>query len=190
MAWFVRVLDPSRRPRLPRAQLVVFLLVVLGCARGPAPAVAPLPSPIELSVSEGEFEGVIDGIRIVPAPDAAEEALAADARLRAQAETFLERRGGTTADSIRSAARLEIDRRVERVRKRSWSSDPDASGVRLVERDEAVVVLRLLRAESGAEAWRAEARTVVGNPPNDSEIDSQTFPRLLEAALERLPAAR
>lgn len=179
-----RAAQPRRSGRrIPLATGPIFLLLALaGCIRPPASDL--LPRPIEVVASPAEDLRSISSITVVntTANEGADEAA-----LRAGAEDLLRRRGFTISSGEPADATLELAHRVERVRKRSWSSDPDASGARLVERHEAVLALRLVRRVDGIEQWRSEARTLLDVAPSDADAVARSFPRLLDAALGRLP---
>ena len=103
---------------------------------------------------------VIDAVHLLPvefAPGALGDRTIGDA-LDANAAEMLERRSVRLVAAIEAAPRLAISARSERVSRRTWSSDPDASALREVEIEEAVVVLRLFDGGGTEPAWLAEAR--------------------------------
>lgn len=179
-----RAIRPRRSGlRISLATAPIVLLVLLaGCSRPPSSDL--LARPVDVVVTTAEDLRSISSITVV---NATPNDRGDQAALVARAEDLLRRRGFAISNGEPADATLELAHRVERVRKRSWSSDPDASGTRLVERHESVLALRIVRREDGVERWRSEARTLLDVAPSDADAVARSFPRLLDAALGRLP---
>lgn len=86
---------------------------------------------------------------------------------------------------------LELSLRKERVSRKTYSSDPDASGARMVERTEAILTLRAVDHRRGVEIWRCDARGLLPEP-DLAFVESETdlWNRLLERALAEVPSRR
>lgn len=78
--------------------------------------------------------------------------------LRKQATAVLASKGYRSTDPDTSDARLALTLSTDRVTRRTWSSDPDASALRNVAVDEAVVVASLFVDASTEAVWTGEAR--------------------------------
>ena len=121
---------------------------------------------------------------ISPTPSLATE-------LRTQAENALRAKGYSVAASNDSDLILEIAHRTEPVKRRTWSSDPDASSPKLVERTDAVLTLRARGRSDDAEVWSCDARAPLPESgqafaPSMDEL----WTELLEHALAKVPARR
>jgi len=193
-----RRLDLARPAAAPAIALGLALLCGLpGCAAndvrvdaGDAERIAQ----VERIAVEIADPGALDPAPASPGPGGAiPEALAAS--LRDEAERALRAKGYTVADAAGNAGGAEVvlllagHRLPTRVR--SWSSDPDASAARLVEREEAVLALRARRRDDGEVIWRADARATLPEPERPFGPDAEaTWSRLLDDALARVPQRR
>lgn len=142
--------------------------------------------------NEAEADAVAD-VRS-PTPDPAlgpplDPAL--ESTLRIRAEEALRAKGYAIGSADESDLILELAPRNESVARRTWSSDPDASGARIVQRSEAVLVLRARSRGDSAEHWTCEARARLP----ESELvfgtsEEGVWSRVLAGALERVPDRR
>ncbi|HPG28541.1 MAG TPA: hypothetical protein PLW10_23115, partial [Myxococcota bacterium] len=105
-------------------------------------------------------------------------------------DTWLSERGYHVAEDGGSDLQLAVSAKVDRVTRRTWSSDPDASALRDVELEEVVVVLRAFDGASPAEALRVEARRRLPDRalPFAPSLD-ELYRRTLGDAIDAFPAA-
>lgn len=116
---------------------------------------------------------------------------ATTASLLDRAEDALVRKGYAIEGPETSDLMLELSLRKERVSRKTYSSDPDASGVRMVERTEAILTLRAIDPRRGVEIWRCDARGRLPEPELAFvESESELWHTLLERALDEVPARR
>ena len=111
--------------------------------------------------------------------------------LRSQAEAVLRAKGYSIADAVDGDLILEIAHRTEPVSRRTWSSDPDASALKIVHRTDAVLALRGRDRNDDREVFFCDARAPLpesGRPfaPSMDEL----WTELLEHALTKVPARR
>jgi len=74
---------------------------------------------------------------------------------------ILTRKGYRVGPAEGSDLRISIAGRVERVTRRTWSSDPDASALENVEVSEAVLVVSAFDDRSNEAVWSVEARSLL-----------------------------
>ena len=105
--------------------------------------------------------------------------------LQARAESDLRAKGYSIATDD-DVPILEIALHTEQVERRTWTSDPDASASKLVERTEAVVSLRAR--DGNGELWFCDAHAVLPKPgmPFAPKLDD-VWAQLLERALAKVP---
>lgn len=144
---------------------------------------------ITVAASDGDAVSRASALRVALHEDAATSVSPA---LRAQAEDALRAKGYSVAavGSEDGDLVLEISARTEPVTRRTWSSDPDASALVLVERTDAVLSLRA-RNNEDAEVWSCDARAPLpeSGRPFAPDMD-ELWTDLLERALAKLPARR
>ena len=115
----------------------------------------------------------------------------AQAELRARTENALRAKGYAIGSVSESDLILELTPRTESAPRRTWSSDPDASGVRIVRKPEAVLSLRARSRGASAEVWRCEARARLPEPGRRSTTNvDEVWSQLLAKALEQVPDRR
>ncbi len=113
---------------------------------------------------------------------------ALESALRARAEQALRAKGYAIGTAAESDLILELAPRHESVMRRTWSSDPDASGARVVQKSEAVLVLRALRGSEDTELWRGEARARLPDSALVFGTNAEAvWSQVLDRALERVP---
>ncbi len=116
---------------------------------------------------------------------------ALESTLRARAEEALRAKGYAIGSAAESDLILELAPRNESVARQTWSSDPDASGARIVKRPEAVLLLRARSRGESAVVWRGEARARL--PESELVIGTdaeEVWSQVLAKALERVPDRR
>lgn len=178
---------------LGRRLAAIATLTLVGCASGPvtidagdaAPlsrsatihvALAPRPES-EQPTADGAIEAALD-------PELA-------SALRAQTERALEARGYAIGSATDSDLVVELAPREQRTARRTWSSDPDASAARLVQRSEAVLGIRALSRSEGVEIWRCEARAKLPESARSPGARAtELWSRVLSRALEPVPERR
>lgn len=122
----------------------------------------------------------LDGSRPTTPPTPG-DALLIEARSR-----LVEKGYAIGASAVSSDAALELEVRTERVSRRTYSADTDANGIRLVERTEAIVSLRVV--ERGLPVWRCEARGRLPEPELAAlESTGDLLAKLLDRALAKVP---
>jgi len=169
------------------------MLLVIALAACAAPRVE-LRARVDADVSRARSVRVLPA-EVVPLEEgdgalgsAAREALSGE--LRRLAEAGLSERGYRVAEDGGSDLQLAVSAKVDRVTRRTWSSDPDASALRDVELEEVVVVLRAFDGASPAEALRVEARRRLPDRalPFAPSLD-ELYRRTLGDAIDAFPAA-
>jgi len=114
-----------------------------------------------------------------------------ESELRTHAEDALRAKGYAIGSASESDLILRLAPRSDTAPRRSWSSDPDASGPRIVRKPEAVIVLRAGRRGESAEVWRSEARARLADSHSTLGTSARTvWTRVLDKALERIPDRR
>lgn len=111
-----------------------------------------------------------------------------ESALLAHAENTLRAKGYAIGSAAESDLILELTPRQESVSRRTWSSDPDASGARIVQKSEAVLSLRARPDGESAEIWAGEARARL--PESELVFGTSTeevWIQVLAKALERVP---
>lgn len=128
-------------------------------------------------------------VRVAVAPGSPSPELAT--RMLARLETNLAARGySVVAGEAAADARVELSIRKQRVKRKTYSADTDANGERLVERTEAVVVLRAT-GEDRHELFRCEARGRLPEPPLAAlEREEDLVGKLVERAVARIAQRR
>ena len=110
-------------------------------------------------------------------------------RLLDRLEDALASKGYSLEPPAQSELSLELGLHKERVSRKTYSSDPDASGVRMVDRTEAILTLRAVDHRRGVEIWRCDARGRLPEPELAFVESEQTvWTTLLERALEEVPS--
>lgn len=191
---------PARASALAtRARVALSLGVpALGALSLAALLACATTEPIEIAAADATVlrDTATFHVRVV-APEEAQaaptEAVPAALReaLREQAERGLEARGYALGAAGASDRVLELAPRLRQVRQRSWSSDPDASGTRLVTRTEAVLALRARDSGGGAEVWGCDASAPLPTHARDrAEETERLFTRLLDDSLRHVPPRR
>lgn len=170
-------------------------LLWTGCATN------PLPIPIEVEASAGGPLATATALEVLPVrpakPTDRRLSPATADSLRQRAEEILRAKGHAIARVATTAGirgegdmLVEIVTGTEIVPRRTWSSDPDASGPRTVERTEQVLRVRVHSRVHALEIWRSEARRTLrgGSPPGSTDgVDEKAWRELLEAAMNRAP---
>ncbi|MBW2499870.1 MAG: hypothetical protein JRF61_21510 [Deltaproteobacteria bacterium] len=106
--------------------------------------------------------------------------------LSEQAAVVLRSKGYRIAAREESDVRMAISARIDRVIRRTWSSDPDASALREIEIDEAVIVVAVFDDTSTKAVWSVEARSPLSRRqafffPTRDEIWVATLREAIEA---------
>lgn len=111
--------------------------------------------------------------------------------LRTHAEDALRAKGYAIGSATESDLILRLTPRADTAPRRTWSSDPDASGPRIVRKSEAVITLLAgHRGESG-EVWRSEARARLAESSHTLGTSARAvWTRVLDKALEPIPDRR
>lgn len=143
------------------------------------------------SVSATEMEGGTETVAsadvLTPAPGQAVDP-AIESALLARTEEGLRAKGYAIGSAAESDLILELVPRHETVSRRTWSSDPDASGARIVQKSEAVLWLRARGPGESAELWIGEARARL--PESELVFGTsaeEVWSQVLAKALERVP---
>ena len=124
-------------------------------------------------------------------PGTAAVSPATQAELRARAETALRAKGYAIGSLSDSDLILEFIPRTESAPRKTWSSDPDASGPRIVRKPEAVLSLRARSRGANAEVWRCQARARLPLPGRSSTTNlDEVWNQVLAKALEQVPDRR
>ncbi len=170
-------------------------LVCLSVAWLAASVAACISSRITVEGSDGEAFAHATSLHVTSVADAkgsidAPTAPVADT-LRSQAEAILRAKGYSITDAVDGDLILEIAHRTEPVSRRTWSSDPDASALKIVHRTDAVLALRGRDRIEDREVWFCEARAPLPESgrafaPSMHEL----WTELLERALAKVPARR
>ena len=114
----------------------------------------------------------------------------ADLDLHARAVGVLTTKGYSMVPAEESDIRMAIRARIDRVTRRTWSSDPDASALRDVAVNEAVIVVDVFDDTSTEAIWNAEARSRL--PDRDSFLGPtrrDIWHATLRDAVQAFPAA-
>lgn len=175
----------SRRSR--RRGVLAGLLVLIAISPG------CIANRIRVDARDPKVLGETARFSLSLAPTADGTAKAADeattTRLLDRLEDALASKGYALEPPAESELSLELALRKERVSRKTYSSDPDASGARMVERTEAILTLRAVDHRRGVEIWRCDARGRLPEPELAFVESEQTvWTTLLERALEEVPS--
>lgn len=160
-----------------------------------ASSTACISNRITVDASDGDLVARASALHVTLGEDATAAAASPTPSLatglRTRAENALRAKGYSVAAPADSDLILEITHRTEPVTRRTWSSDPDASSPKLVERTDAVLALRARGRSDDAEIWFCDARAPLPEyerafAPNMDEL----WTELLEHALAKVPARR
>ncbi|MEZ4331593.1 MAG: hypothetical protein R3F35_07550 [Myxococcota bacterium] len=184
---------PARRGRRPAGGRSSWILAgPLGLG---ALALACIANPIRVDARDPKVLAATGRFSVSLAPTAEGTMKSADeattTRLLDRLEDALASKGYSLEPPAQSELALELGLHKERVSRKTYSSDPDASGVRMVERTEAILTLRAVDHRRGIEIWRCDARGRLPEPELAFVESEQTvWNALLERALEAIPSRR
>ncbi len=176
--------------RKPTRALATISLALLAASTS-----ACISNRITVDASDGEVVARASALHVTLREDATEAAQSPTpsvaSALRSRAEEALREKGYSITAAADADLILEITHRTEPVTRRTWSSDPDASAPRLVERTDAVLALRARGRSDDAEVWFCDARAPLPESgrafaPSMDEL----WAELLEHALAKVPARR